>query len=85
MKIIEEELGSPAEKYFSYISPEPVAAASFGQVPPAMLYIAIFMHQFLGNTLGLGVGVRCDFLFPPKLILWPTIHSRCTRDVPLMV
>ncbi|KAL8090453.1 hypothetical protein AgCh_039782 [Apium graveolens] len=32
MKIIEEELGSPAEKFFSYISPEPVAAASFGQV-----------------------------------------------------
>ncbi|KAL1828065.1 hypothetical protein ACET3Z_006477 [Daucus carota] len=32
MKIIEEELGSPAENFFSYISPEPVAAASFGQV-----------------------------------------------------
>lgn len=47
MKIIEEELGSPAENFFSYISPEPVAAASFGQVPPAaMLYVAIFMHQF---------------------------------------
>lgn len=32
MEIIEEELGSPAENFFSYISPEPVAAASFGQV-----------------------------------------------------
>lgn len=32
MKIIEEELGSPTEKIFSYISEEPVAAASFGQV-----------------------------------------------------
>lgn len=32
MKIIEEELGSPAESFFSYISEEPVAAASFGQV-----------------------------------------------------
>ncbi|KAL6980378.1 hypothetical protein U1Q18_022021 [Sarracenia purpurea var. burkii] len=32
MKIIEEELGSPVEKYFSHISEEPVAAASFGQV-----------------------------------------------------
>lgn len=32
MKIIEEELGSPAESVFSYISMEPEAAASFGQV-----------------------------------------------------
>ena len=32
MKIIEEELGSPLESVFSYISEEPVAAASFGQV-----------------------------------------------------
>lgn len=32
MKIIEEELGSPVEIFFSYLSPEPVAAASFGQV-----------------------------------------------------
>ncbi|THG07462.1 hypothetical protein TEA_003470 [Camellia sinensis var. sinensis] len=32
MKIIEEELGSPIETYFSHISEEPVAAASFGQV-----------------------------------------------------
>ncbi|XP_021832770.1 uncharacterized protein LOC110772624 [Prunus avium] len=32
MKIIEEELGSPAESLFSYISGEPEAAASFGQV-----------------------------------------------------
>lgn len=34
MKIIEEELGSPVESFFSYISEEPVAAASFGQVGP---------------------------------------------------
>lgn len=32
MKIFEEEFGSPVEKFFSYISEEPVAAASFGQV-----------------------------------------------------
>lgn len=32
MKIIEEEFGSPVESFFSYISKEPVAAASFGQV-----------------------------------------------------
>lgn len=32
MKIIKEELGSPAESLFSYISEEPEAAASFGQV-----------------------------------------------------
>ncbi|GJV51515.1 kinase superfamily protein isoform 1 [Tanacetum coccineum] len=32
MKIIEEELGSPAETFFSHISEEAVAAASFGQV-----------------------------------------------------
>lgn len=32
MKIIEEDLGSPVATYFSYISEEPVAAASFGQV-----------------------------------------------------
>ncbi|CAK7325487.1 unnamed protein product [Dovyalis caffra] len=38
MKIIEEELGSPAGSFFSYISEEPVAAASFGQV-------------YCGNTL----------------------------------
>lgn len=33
MKIIEEELDSPIKSLFSYISEEPVAAASFGQVP----------------------------------------------------
>ena len=32
MKIIEEELGSPIETYFSHILEEPVAATSFGQV-----------------------------------------------------
>ncbi|XP_031105219.1 uncharacterized protein LOC116010097 [Ipomoea triloba] len=46
MKIIEEELGSPIEKIFSYISEEPVAAASFGQV-------------YRGNTLdGFSVAVK---------------------------
>ncbi|KAG6736338.1 hypothetical protein POTOM_060915 [Populus tomentosa] len=29
---LEEELGSPVESFFSYVSEEPVAAASFGQV-----------------------------------------------------
>lgn len=33
MQIIEEEFGSPAQSVFSYISEDPVAAASFGQVP----------------------------------------------------
>ncbi|KAI3989260.1 hypothetical protein MKX01_036443 [Papaver californicum] len=32
MQIIEEELGDPVDKVFNYISEEPVAAASFGQV-----------------------------------------------------
>lgn len=32
MKIVEEELGAPLESFFSYISEEPIAAASFGQV-----------------------------------------------------
>ncbi|KAL6498253.1 hypothetical protein OROGR_028650 [Orobanche gracilis] len=32
MKIIEEELGAPLASFFSYISEEPIAAASFGQV-----------------------------------------------------
>ncbi|KAL9252489.1 hypothetical protein AKJ16_DCAP14447 [Drosera capensis] len=32
MKIIEEELGTPVERSFFYVSEEPVAAASFGQV-----------------------------------------------------
>ncbi|XP_022746301.1 uncharacterized protein LOC111296321 isoform X3 [Durio zibethinus] len=32
MKIMEEDLGSPIGSFFSYISEEPVAAASFGQV-----------------------------------------------------
>ncbi|CAI8604195.1 unnamed protein product [Vicia faba] len=32
MKILEEELGAPLESFFSYISEDPIAAASFGQV-----------------------------------------------------
>ncbi|XP_030544787.2 uncharacterized protein slr1919 isoform X3 [Rhodamnia argentea] len=32
MQIIEEEFGSPVQSVFSYISEDPVAAASFGQV-----------------------------------------------------
>ncbi|XP_059456102.1 uncharacterized protein LOC132186243 [Corylus avellana] len=46
MKIIEEELGSPVESFFHYISNEPVAAASFGQV-------------YRGNTIdGFNVAVK---------------------------
>ncbi|KAE7996938.1 hypothetical protein FH972_001614 [Carpinus fangiana] len=46
MKIIEEELGSPVESFFRYISNEPVAAASFGQV-------------YRGNTIdGFNVAVK---------------------------
>lgn len=32
MKIVEDEFGAPVSRIFSYISDEPVAAASFGQV-----------------------------------------------------
>ena len=32
IKIIEDELGFPVDEYFSYVSEDPVAAASFGQV-----------------------------------------------------
>ncbi|XP_021757383.1 uncharacterized protein LOC110722422 [Chenopodium quinoa] len=32
MKIVEDELGAPVERFFSHISDEPVGAASFGQV-----------------------------------------------------
>lgn len=45
MKIIEEELGSPVESFFRYISNEPVAAASFGQVALyATICISTYMH-----------------------------------------
>ncbi|KAE9611418.1 hypothetical protein Lal_00011666 [Lupinus albus] len=46
MKIIEEELGSPLELFFSYISEEPIAAASFGQV------------YFARTTDGINVAVK---------------------------
>ncbi|KAI9124678.1 hypothetical protein K1719_004600 [Acacia pycnantha] len=46
MRIIEEELGSPVESFFSYISEEPVAAASFGQV------------YFARTTDGINVAVK---------------------------
>ncbi|KAK7270349.1 hypothetical protein RIF29_23424 [Crotalaria pallida] len=46
MKIIEEELGSPVESFFSYISEEPIAAASFGQV------------YFARTTDGINVAVK---------------------------
>ncbi|KAK4436016.1 hypothetical protein Salat_0765300 [Sesamum alatum] len=41
MKIIEEELGAPVKTFFSYVSEEPVAAASFGQVYKASTYDGI--------------------------------------------
>ncbi|KAL0452177.1 UNVERIFIED_CONTAM: hypothetical protein Slati_1195800 [Sesamum latifolium] len=41
MKIIEEELGAPVKTFFSYISEEPVAAASFGQVYKASTHDGI--------------------------------------------
>ncbi|XP_019427496.1 PREDICTED: uncharacterized protein LOC109335776 isoform X1 [Lupinus angustifolius] len=46
MKIIEEELGSPLESFFSYISEDPIAAASFGQV------------YFARTTDGINVAVK---------------------------
>lgn len=46
MEIIEEELNSPAESVFRYISEEPVAAASFGQVGLYFfIYILLVVHS----------------------------------------
>ena len=36
MQLIEEELGQPVEAIFSELSPEPVAAASLGQVSTSL-------------------------------------------------
>ncbi|KAH7537402.1 hypothetical protein FEM48_Zijuj03G0088600 [Ziziphus jujuba var. spinosa] len=62
MKIIEEELGSPVESFFSCIFEEPVAAASVGQMD---LYTAItgglkyFNLVYRGKTLdGFNVAVK---------------------------
>ncbi|KAL2249248.1 UNVERIFIED_CONTAM: hypothetical protein Sindi_2398500 [Sesamum indicum] len=41
MKIIEEELGAPVKTFFSNVSEEPVAAASFGQVYKASTHDGI--------------------------------------------
>lgn len=45
MKIIEEEMGCPIGNIFSYISEEPVAAASFGQV---MVTLQVYCPYLLG-------------------------------------
>lgn len=44
MEIVEKELGCPIKKSFSYISEEPVASASFGQVIAARIYIYKLLH-----------------------------------------
>lgn len=49
MKIIEKELGSPVETFFSYLSPEPVAAASFGQV--ALIYLIYTIILYLASRI----------------------------------
>jgi len=38
MRLIEEELGAPSQEIFAYLSPEPVAAASLGQVYKGRLF-----------------------------------------------
>lgn len=48
MEIVEKELGYPVEKAFGYISEEPVASASFGQVIAAGIYIYELLHFLKG-------------------------------------
>lgn len=68
MQIIEEELDSPVESVFSYISDEPVAAASFGQVGLKLMLntFSSMIYQFF--VLGkLQIYLFCSFFL--KFIL----------------
>lgn len=76
LKIIEEELGSPVDKVFSYISSEPVAAASFGQVT----VYGCATRDFSGLGLLLFI-----FLFVMLLIHVFGSHYRFIEEEPMMV
>lgn len=84
MKIMEEEFGCPLESFFSYISEEPMAAASFGQVlfcydkgvPFIIKYYCWELDAFIWNCW-------CDDVC--VLLIYVFVFSRFTLPVLLMV
>ncbi|MGF1460206.1 MAG: ABC1 kinase family protein [Leptolyngbyaceae cyanobacterium] len=86
MAIVERELNYSPEEIFSYISPEPVAAASLGQVYQARLYsgetVAVKVQR--PNLLPL---ITCD-LFIMRLsarLLGPLLPLNLGHDLTLIV
>lgn len=66
--LIEKELGRPLEEIFSHITPEPVAAASLGQVYKATLASSGETVAVKVQRPGIGESIAIDMLLLRKLL-----------------
>lgn len=68
MAVIEEELGRPVHEIFSYISPEPVAAASLGQVYKGVLRTTGESVAVKVQRPAIGEGIAVDMVLLRRLM-----------------
>ena len=78
MKIIEGEFDRPVSQVFSYISDEPVAAASFGQVIAYSRFYQLLIIGWLGivwncsaNLFHCTISIRFTRAAQLMVLLWP--------------
>lgn len=82
LKIIEEELGSPIGKFFSDISDQPVAAASFGQVVHLLMQC---LFQVLFGCYNWREAFSFLIFWHLYVFIWIDFHFRSIELAPLMV
>lgn len=84
LALIETEYGCPPSKIFSYLSPEPVAAASLGQVYRGVLHdgseVAVKVQR-----PGVAVSISLDILVLRRLAKQIRAWRKLNTDVPLLV
>jgi predicted unusual protein kinase regulating ubiquinone biosynthesis (AarF/ABC1/UbiB family) len=83
-RVIESELGRPVAEIFTSLEPEPVAAASLGQVHRARVGDAVVAVKVLRPTVEAIVAVDLDISFRLLLILnvlFPNHHVRGVTNV----
>lgn len=66
--LIEEELGAPVSEIYSYLSPEPVAAASLGQVYRGVLRSTGEEVAVKVQRPGIGEGIAVDMVLLRRLV-----------------
>lgn len=85
LKIMQDELGRPPLEIFSYISPEPVAAASLGQVYRAVLRKDESQVAVKVQRPGVAVSIALDVLVLRKLAAVLRKLRKFNTDLPALI